>query len=448
MVASVLLREPGENDHAITTDEIKQILADEGVVFGIDEGAIERIVANHEYNTPRMVAAGTKPKRGEAARFEYNFDTSDDRKPKENDSGHIDYKDIDFIQNVGEGETLVTKIPPGQGIPGMSVLGKELAGPEGRDIPFKNGANTKISDDGLQLLAAANGAIQFIHSKVSVSDVITISGDVDHNVGNIRAKGSVRVSGHVRAGFKIEVDGDLEVNGNVEDADLDVKGNIYVKGGFFGSGKGVMKAGGDITLKFAEGQKISAGNEIHVGGEIINCQAVAKEKILMKGRKGRIVGGDVKAGKEIRSSVLGSEAGSLTSLTVAFDPETMAKLREIDEELKRLNDDGERVKEALYALLRLQMDGKLTSDKQTAMVKLKAFQKELPDNIAEMEKQKEQVVKQLEKYKDSQIIAEDTLHSGVKAQFGIVYREFTDDKKRCRLTVDGNKVMISEFKSD
>jgi len=209
-----------------------------------------------------------------------------------------------------------------------------------------------------------------------------------------------------------------------------------------------MKAGGDITLKFAEGQRITSGNEVHVGGEIINCQLIAKERILVKGRKGKIVGGEVKAGKEIRASVLGSDAGALTHLTVAFDPETMAKLKELDEELKRLDDDGERVKEALYALLRLHMDGKLSTDKQKAMVKLKAFQKELPGNITAVEEQKQQVVLQLAKFKDSQIIAEDTLHSGVKAQFGIVYREFTDDKKRCRLSVDGNKVMVSEFRGD
>jgi hypothetical protein len=41
---------------------------------------------------------------------------------------------------------------------------------------------------------------------------------------------------------------------------------VLVRGGFFGSGKGIIVAGGDVTVKYAENQKIRAGGTIYVGG--------------------------------------------------------------------------------------------------------------------------------------------------------------------------------------
>jgi uncharacterized protein (DUF342 family) len=442
MAASVLLRAPQKEEAAITVDEILEELDRAGVVFGIDKDVIQKAVQQAEYNAPIKVATGRKPQKGVTASFVYHFDTS------ETLNGHIDYKDINFIQNTEGGALLVTKVPATPGQPGMSVLGKEIKGPNGRDLQFNHGTNTEVSDDGLKLHATASGAIQFQHGKVSVSDVISIKGDVDHNVGNIDCRGSVRVTGHVKAGYNLKLDGDLEVNGNVEDCNLDVGGSIYVKGGFFGEGSGVMKAGGDITVKFAEGQKMISGNDITVGGEIVNCRVIAKERVVVKGRRGKIIGGEVNAGREIRASVLGSDAGTATHLTVAYDHNLMTRHSQIIKEMRRLADDDERIKEALISLYRLQMDGKMTPDQQAAMNKLEQFQKDLPGNLESLEQQKADLEEEMKQFADAQIVAEETIYPGVRAQFGIVYREINEDKERCKLNLDGNKVLISELKGD
>jgi hypothetical protein len=448
MSASVLLRAPQEDEPGITSDEILEELDRAGVIFGIDRAAIQEAVENQRYNTPLKVASGRKPQKGVNASFVYHFDTSDTLKPKEDEDGHIDYKDINFIQNTEKGALLVTKVPATRGQPGMSVLGKEIKGPNGRDLQFKHGSNTEVSEDGLELHATASGAIQFQHGKVSVSDVITIKGDVDHNVGNIDCRGSVRVTGDVKAGFNMKLDGDLEVNGNVEDCNIDVGGHVYVKGGFFGEGAGVMRAGGDITVKFAEGQKMISDNVITVGGEIINCQVIAKERVMVKGRKGTIIGGEIGAGQEIRAAVVGSDAGTATHLTVAYDHKLMTKHNHITREMQRLADDEVRIKEALVSLYRLQMDRELNPKQKAAMAKLEQFKKDLPGNLASLQRQKEELEEEMKQYKDARIIVESIIYPGVKAQFGIVYRDINEEKERCKLTLDNNKVMISEFQGD
>jgi len=448
MAATVLLRTPQQEEAPITVDEILEELDRAGVVYGIDKAVIAKAVENNEYNVPLKVASGRKPEKGVSASFVYHFNTSETLKPREGEDGHIDYKDINFIQNTEKGALLVTKVPATTGQPGMSVLGKEIKGPNGRDLQFNNGANTAVAEDGLKLHATASGAIQFQHGKVSVSDVIVIKGNVDQSVGNIDCRGSVRVTGEIKAGYNLKLDGDLEVNGNVEDCNLDVGGNIYVKGGFFGEGAGIMQAGGDITVKFAEGQKMISGNEITVGGEIINCQVIAKERVLVKGRRGKIIGGSVCAGQEIRASVLGSDAGTVTHLTVAYDHKLMSKHAEVTKEMQRLIEDEERIKEGLIALYRLQMDSKLTPQQQAAMKKFEQFQKDLPGNMENLGAQKAKLEEEMLQYADARIVAEEAIFPGVRAQFGIVYRDIDREKGRCQLNLQGTKVLISDFKGD
>ena len=448
MTASVLLRVSQDTDSSINVEEVIQELERNEVVFGIDETAISKAVDNREYNTPVRVAVGNKPERGASSSFIYHFNTNQDFKPKEDEDGHIDYKDISFIQNVEKGAKLATKVQPTPGVPGMTVSGKEIQGPEGRNLPFKNGMNTEISEDGLTLIATSSGAIQFQLDKISVMDVITVRGDVDHKVGNIDCRGSVHVTGGIKAGYKLKIDGDLEVNGNVEDADVRVGGNIAIKGGCFGESGGIVEAGGNITVKYAEGQRLVAGSEIMVGGEIVNCRVEAGDKVLVKGSRGKIVGGNIRARREIRAAVFGSDAGTTTELQVAYDPELMKRYSEVVKEIKRIQADETRVKEALYVLYRFQMENKLPPEKKVALDKLEQFQKEMPDNLKLLEAQKGEIEEALAEYAEAAIICEEKIYPGVKASFGIVYREIVEEKQRCKLSLEAGKVLISEFRGD
>ncbi|RME30368.1 MAG: DUF342 domain-containing protein, partial [Candidatus Zixiibacteriota bacterium] len=210
MSVSVIIPPVGKDDPAVTFEEIMGELKKACVVYGIDEEAIRSALSNGTVNTPVRVASGKKPQRGEDARFEYHFDTSLKHAPVVDDDGRVDYHNINAIQNTSAGEVLVTKVPPGEGQPGMDVFGNELPGLIGRDFPFKTGENVAVSDDGSQLVAAKSGAVQFQSGKVSVVEVLVIRGDVDFNVGNIDCRGSVRVGGDIKAGFIVKVDGNLE----------------------------------------------------------------------------------------------------------------------------------------------------------------------------------------------------------------------------------------------
>ena len=445
MKALIVIKKPEPSEPEISVEEVMEALSRADVTYGIDEAMVDDSVSQMDYEKPIEVAQGKPPVKGAESQFEYCFQTENRFQPQEGEDGRIDYRDMKYIQNINKDGVLVRMTPPTDGVNGQGVNGREVVAPRGRNIPFNNGENTHVSEDGLELTSTVDGAIVYARGRVSVKDVMTVA-DVDFNVGNIDAVGSLRVGGKICTGFTVNVGGNLEVSGNVEDAKIKVQGNILVRGGFNGAGAGEMQADGDITVKYAAGQKISAGGTVTVGGELLNCHVMAKENVIVKGRKGKIVGGEINAGKKIEAAVIGSEAGTVTSLTVAFDAEAMRQYHEARHEISRLRADDERVKENLVQLYKLQMAGKLNNQQKAGLEKLEEFKNSVPAALETLEKKKAEVEERLMKLRDSRIIATEVMYPGVKAHVGILVKEVDEEMKAVELSQDGHRIVIEKYK--
>ncbi len=448
MAAMMALVNPDQYGCTITLDDIKDEIERMGVVHGVDWNAVQQALDSGLYETPTRIAVGTPARKGKDATFEYAFETDAQHAPEESDDGRIDYRSINFIQNVREGTVLVRKTPPTDGEDGCGVNGKIIPGTRGRDIPFKQGKNTRVSEDGLSLVASTSGAVVFSRGAVSVNDVTSIQGDVDMAVGNISCIGSVRVGGEIKAGFVVNSGGNLEVAGNVADCSINCEGNILVKGGCYGKGAGLIKADGDVVVKYAEGMTMVAGNDVVAGEELLNCRVTAKERVVVKSRKGKIIGGEINAGKEIRVPIAGNEAGTATVLRVGYDAELMREFRETCVEIGRIEKDLTRVKTTLVAMYKLQMNGGLDDQKQAALTKLEEFQASAPKELERLAEKRGALDARLKEVADAQIIIEDTLYHGVAAHFGTIYREFTESQKRCRITLENGRVILSEYRPE
>lgn len=448
MAAMMALVNPEQLGHTITLDDIKEEIERIGVVHGLDWNAVQTALDSGQYETPTRIAVGTPARKGKDATFEYAFETDAQHSPIESDDGRIDYRSINFIQNVREGTVLVRKTPPTEGEDGCGVNGKIIPGSRGRDIPFKQGKNTKVSDDGLTLMASASGAVVFSRGAVSVNDVTSIQGDVDMAVGNLNCIGSVRVGGEIKAGFVLNVGGNLEVAGNVADCTINCEGNILIKGGCYGKGAGQIKADGDVVVKYAEGMTMVAGNDLVAGEELLNCRVTAKERVVVKSRKGKIIGGEINAGKEIRVPTAGNEAGTATVLRVGYDAELMREFRGTCSEIGRIEKDLARVKTTLVAMYKLQLNGTLDAQRQEALIKLEEFQASAPKELERLIEKRGMLDAKLKEVADAQIIVEDKLYHGVAAHFGTIYREFTESQQRCRITLENGRVILSEWRPE
>jgi uncharacterized protein (DUF342 family) len=128
-------------------------------------------------------------------------------------------------------------------------------------------------------------------------------------------------------------------------------------------------------------------------------------------------------------------------LTVGYNADLFAQFFRAVQEIARVTNDGERVKSALAGLARLEMLNKLPPGKRETMAKLQLFLDDLPESLGVLEEEKAEVETKLKELSDARIVADEIIHPGVRASFGLVYRDFVQDESHCTLRLDGNQVI-------
>ncbi|MFQ3547363.1 MAG: FapA family protein, partial [Termitinemataceae bacterium] len=307
MKAYIYVTPPGPGGCDLSTETIISFLRNNRVIFGINEEVLQEFTDSPKYKEMVLVAEGTKPVNGRDAYIQYNFETDQSKvRLKEGANGKVDFKELNIIQNVVEGQPLARKIPAERGVPGKTVTGKVIPAKNGKDIPLPLGKNVHVADDQMTIVADLNGQVILIGGKINVEPVYTVQGDVNLRTGNIIFLGTVIITGNVEDGFSVKAAGNIEVHGTVEKAELDAEGDIIVHQGITGKSSGFVRAGKSIWARFIENAIVEAGNMVVVSDGIINSQVDAEKRIICQGKRANIVGGHLRASEEIHAKVLGS----------------------------------------------------------------------------------------------------------------------------------------------
>jgi uncharacterized protein (DUF342 family) len=128
------------------------------------------------------------------------------------------------------------------------------------------------------------------------------------------------VTGDVRDNLEITAKGDVDISGVVEDGCITSEGAIVVKGGFTGTGKGVIKSKlSSVSIGFIRNQRIESHSDIIVYNEVINAFLCAKKSIVMKSMGHSVVGGHLIAYSGIEVFNAGNPTGAKTILEVGKD---------------------------------------------------------------------------------------------------------------------------------
>jgi uncharacterized protein (DUF342 family) len=266
------------------------------------------------------------------------------------------------------GQKLVTLTPHTEGIPGKTVLGKEVAGKDGKKLALPRGKNVEVSEDGLELTSTVDGEVKVLDGKVNVFSVYEVKHNVDNSTGNIRFNGKVIVMGNVLTGFVIEAEGDVEVYGVVEGALIKSNGNIILHRGIQGMNKGELYCEGDLIAKFMENCKVEVKGNIQCDS-IMHSQIICGKKLEANGRKGLLVGGTFKVGEEIKAKVIGSPMATITELEVGINPDMRKKYEEIKNEVKQVADNLDKTTKAVDLLTKMSKNIELPLDKKLLLTK-------------------------------------------------------------------------------
>ncbi|MEG1367103.1 MAG: FapA family protein, partial [Oscillospiraceae bacterium] len=238
--------EPPEEDAAPPTEEdIRAALSRSGVVYGIKEDYIARLVERPIYKRKIKIAQGKAAAPGIDGKVTYTFNVSSDLMPQIDEHGIADYKSLNFIHNVKQGDLLCDIVRSTVGFSGISVCGDVITGRSGTSSGLVCGVNTLLSDDRTKLYASCNGQVFLKGKTVYVRRTLTVD-NVDSSTGNILFVGSVHVKGDVTSGFSVRAGGNITIDGVAENAVLVSGNNISISDGIKGSGKALIVADGNV----------------------------------------------------------------------------------------------------------------------------------------------------------------------------------------------------------
>jgi uncharacterized protein (DUF342 family) len=373
MKAYIYVTPPGPGGCDLSAETILSFLRNNRVVYGIKEDVLQEFTDKPKYKEMVLVAEGSRPVNGRDAYIQYNFDTDQSKiKLKEGTNGRVDFKELNIIQNVVEGQPLARKVPAERGVPGKTVTGKVIPAKNGKDIPMPLGKNVHVGDDQLTIIADMNGQVVISGGKINVEPVYTVQGDVNLRTGNIIFLGTVIITGNVEDGFSVKAAGNIEVHGTVEKAELDAEGDIIVHQGITGKSSGFVRAGRSIWARFIENAIVEAGNMVVVSDGIINSQVNANKSIICQGKRANIVGGRLRAAEEINAKVLGSPvSGTETICEVGFDPKSKEKLDQLLVKKDSLDKQLEDIELNLRTLISIKKQRKsLPEDKEAYLQEL------------------------------------------------------------------------------
>ncbi len=395
-----------------TLEQLKERIAQEKIVYGIDEKALQSIITEKRFYMDIPIARGKEPIQGEDGYYEYLFETNVDCKPPILKDGSIDYKGMREVPVVKEQQELAYYHAATNGVDGVDVLGQKIFARRGKDLLPLKGKGFVVSEDKKVYSAAKTGKVTLKGNLLEVNNILIIKEDVSIATGGVEFAGDIVIKGNVLTGAQVHANGNIEVNGCVEAARLVAKKNIVLKNGMQGNGKGFIQAGGNVSGKFFEQVTIEAKGNVSANA-LMHCNIQCEESINISGKFGIIVGGKVKANRQIDATMIGNMKEVKTVVEVGTGENLYVRLEQLEEKSKEVINDMEKLKSSamkIEELLKVQQDNeKLKKTKMTVM--RSKIEKEAV--LTDLQREKNAIIELLSKIANARVIVRKSIYPGV-----------------------------------
>ena len=424
---------PKEDGSDYTKEDLVALLGEYEVVAGINEDNLIAMAKKKVYEREIKVAQSVAPQEGKDGYYEYCFDiNASTKKPAIREDGSVDYQSMNMINNVKEGSVLAKYHPAVDGIPGRDIRGFEIPVAAVRNLPPLLGKGiVKDVENENHYIAAQEGKAEYKDGRIILNNIHQISGDVDQIIGKVEFYGDVLISGNVEAGTIIRAGKSLTIEGCVEAADLIAGGDIILKRGIQGNQKARVICRGNLYADFIEHTNVKAGGNVEAN-IILNSQIEAEGKVVLTGKKGSLIGGNVHGTRGIDCKELGNDVEVKTIVHAGCLPEVLVKQRKL---LKQEEDLGKELEALLEKVREIEAKVRLTGMISVAMEKqlgqFKKERKELDEKMTECRKELSAVSIYIEKAKGATVRID-----------GNLYRGSVICIDNCRMPVENNTVYM------
>jgi uncharacterized protein (DUF342 family)/CheY-like chemotaxis protein len=373
----------------IDLGDIRGSLTAHRITYGIkDTEKLSVFLENMDlYDHTLIVASGKPFTVGDDARIEFLFEADaraalSDELTASLDS--IDFRSVGRIASVKKGQVIARKIPATQGEEGITVYGQKLPGEWGMDITLQAGENVTVSQNGLDFMAAIDGAPIVSRGVLRVDPVTIIEGDVGHETGSISFAGTVAVRGSIQDGFTVQAAGDIIVDNTVQAATVEAGGDIVVRRGILTRGKTRIHAEGSVFARFIENSIVEAEGDIVVETAIMNSDTRCNGRVVALNGEGAVMGGQTLAFDCVLAKSIGSTANVKTYVQAGYRYDVqkqfldaMAKLRSVQKQMAEVKKNYDFVSNTSGDFDKL---GELRGQ----AMKLLKIQKQMQDDITEI----------------------------------------------------------------
>lgn len=445
MFVVISFTESQNNGKRLGKEQILSMIKTKGIVYGVDEAAIEELAMKKKYNYKYLIAKGTESVNGKNGVLKFYFDIEKKNiKPKITEDGSVDFRNLDLIEIAKKGQLLVTAVPPEDGTEGRNVFNEVIPNVKGKKVNLPKGKNVVVSEDGTSLIAEIDGQISYMNNKVSIYATYEVPANVDNSTGNIDFLGNVIIRGNVLTGFSVKAGGNIEVYGVVEGADLEAGGDIILYRGMQGGNRGSLNAHGSITSKYIENSTISAKEDIKASA-IMHSEVKCGGSILVDGKKGLLVGGITRAGVEVSAKTIGSPMATATQVEVGIDPDVLENYRNLKAEIEKCKEEQQKMNQVIDMLTVMKKTGKITPEKEEMLQKTLKSKIFLENKLGTIQSEFEILEQRVLDKQEGRIKAYNVIYPGVKVIIGSVFAYVGEEKKFCCVIADHAEIKFASY---
>ena len=435
---------PHVGDDQLTAEKIRDALEKAKVEKGIFYDVIKRVLAEKIENKTVLVAKGKPCIHGRDGQIDFMLEDSEARVRVEDNVA--DYKEMNLIKNVQEGDLIGKIILPTKGEDGFAVSGKVLKGKNGTRAKFRVGKNAQLNEDGTEIYAEKPGYVVVTAERISVENVLELK-EVNSKTGNIRFAGVVRVSGPVEDNFIVEAEDGIEVTGSVGKAHLKSFGDIVIRGGVNG---GKLESGKSVSAKFFSECEVRAHENVSAEDYILHSTIEAGKAIrVVKTPDGFLTGGLARAGEMVFAANIGSD---VSEEKTAVEVGTGLGLRREFEALKAKSEHNranfEKIrKNVLIMQKQWAAEGGLKDNQAEVFEKLTAAAKTIREELLTAAKEHHRLLSAITGQTDGKAIVfvPSIVNAGSRIQIKRFRLNVTSPLESCAFRIQNNEMKLHDF---
>lgn len=424
--------------------QLHHILSQNGVVHGIDNAALQKMITEHIYNKPVIVAKGTPSVDGKDGYYQFFFQLETPTTPKMLEDGSVDYFDMKLFEWVKKDTLLAHYTPATLGQCGYQVNGQLVIPKRGQELAPLRGGGFYLSEDKYTYFSALDGKVSLLEKNtLEVTRIYVIDGNVDVSVGNVNFDGDVHIKGDVLSGFRVAASGSICIDGHVENADISSGCDIIIKKGMHGGGEANLMVGGNLYGTFFESANIfTTGN---IGANyILNCTTVCSGKVTINGRRGSIIGGKTQSIGGIDAYIIGNTSETATELEVGISKELTNRFNTLRKELSKVESELQIIKKGTLDLNKhpdTNTDLKIIEFKRKLSIALDMKTQE----AADLEEQKQNLMVKMAVARNAVITVNGRIYPGSVLWISSAEYSITKDITRVRFLNKAGKVGIYQL---